>query len=152
MSYWPGDDINAETLQSEEYKKLSTKRLSKVLKFARSKKYTSVLLKACVSSIPRWRYVREMDARPITKSTDPDDSDDEHFQFVSVPQELRGIARGQRGPHGLALGVMVFATVYVLYCLALVFFDLVSVEKKSDALYPARLNFRITKPLQAPLN
>ena len=53
----------------------------------KSIEFEECLVKACVSSLPRWRYARELDHDPTKKTRssddeDPSDSDDE-FQFAS---------------------------------------------------------------------
>ena len=106
-TYFTGGEISASLLDSEEYKFLFEKRVSKVNRFVKTPHYTSSSIKACVSSSPRWRYVSEMNADPRArkkqlKQTDLDDSsgqtsDDERFERVSAPEDLRGVARGQKG-------------------------------------------------------
>ena len=62
--------------------------MNKLRKFTKSIEVEDCLVKACVSSVPRWRYIRELELGPTkkTKSTDEgnaSDSDDE-YQFASV--------------------------------------------------------------------
>ena len=103
MTYFPGDDIQAALLQPEEYKKLCGKRLTKVKKFIKSDEHISAIVKSCISSIPRWRFARELQADPKEKTRcaddggESDDSDDDRFEYISVDKDLRGIARAQGG-------------------------------------------------------
>ena len=99
--------MKTNILESDEYLRICSKRVAKVIKFTRSSKYATSLLKCALSSIPRWRYARELDsqprekkkARPIVEDDEvmDNDSDDEHFDYVSVSTSLRGIARAQKG-------------------------------------------------------
>ena len=65
--FWPGDDIESNTLASEEYKAVSEGRMKKLRKFTKSPDFDECLVKACVSSVPRWRYVRELELDPSKK-------------------------------------------------------------------------------------
>ena len=108
MKYFPGDDIQTSVLDTAEYSKLCTARVRKVVQFVTSYKYDSAVIKAALSSIPRWRYVREMrtvpkSARPRRTIVDPvesdasSSSDDEKFKYVSVSTNLSGVVRAQKG-------------------------------------------------------
>ena len=63
--------------------------------FLNSAHFPNTIIKGALSSIPRWRYIREMEKAPIAGG-DGDESDEE-FTYVSCPKELRGVARGQKG-------------------------------------------------------
>ena len=97
MKYSSGDDLQTSVLDSAYYSKLRTARVRKVLRFVTSYSYESEVIKAALSSIPRWRYAREMGAapkndRPKNKATvegGRSSSDDEHFEFASAPKDLR---------------------------------------------------------------
>ena len=109
MSYFPGGDIPVSLLASEDYKRKCKTRVDKVKRFFRARNAMAPIMKAILSSIPRWRYVRDLNATPGSKSAngadgeelrddfiDPD-VDDAKFQSASVSPELRGVARAQRG-------------------------------------------------------
>ena len=108
MTYFPGGDIQNSLLDSDGYKKLRSRRAAKVIEFIRSGHYRESVLKADLSSIHRWRFVREINTDPESKSGQErtrtcdddevgDDSDDGRIDYVSVSEDLRGLARGQRG-------------------------------------------------------
>ena len=88
-AFWPGDQVEADVLASDAYKQISANRMSKLRDFLRCGEFDESLVKACVSSLPRWRYARELNKDPTKKQIDPDydgcssDSDNE-FAFVSV--------------------------------------------------------------------
>ena len=94
-AFWPGDQIVINDLESEEYRKLSASRLSKVRLFVSSDDFHSSIFKAAVSSFPRWRFARELNKKPKAEA-DGSESDDE-FAYVSLGKELRGLARAQKG-------------------------------------------------------
>ena len=101
LQFWPGDDVEKNLLESAEYQKLSSSRMKSVQEFLHSPLFTSSTLKACISSIPRWRFIRETEAVKGEAATSPDEdsgaeSDDE-FTYVSVQKNLTGVARGQLG-------------------------------------------------------
>ena len=103
MPYFPGADVKSALLQGGDYKKLCGERLTNVKKFIKPPEYASGIINACVSSVPRWRFARVHDADPNKKpknaapSDETDDSDDDRFDYVSADQDLRGVARAQRG-------------------------------------------------------
>ena len=92
--------------------------------FLKSTEFEECIVKACVSSIPRWRYLRELERDPSKKSgaadRDVDSDSDDDFEYVSVvvmphvmyidvfndltlgytevvPKDLKGVARAQKG-------------------------------------------------------
>ena len=87
-AFWPGDQVEADILASDDYKQVSSSRMSKLRTFLKGEEFEECIVKACVSSLPRWRYAREMALGPKKKRMNPDfdedssDSDDE-FAFVS---------------------------------------------------------------------
>ena len=102
-SYWSGDQVTKDTLESEEYIRLSHDRLSKVKDFVAGDEFHSSIFKAAISSIPRWRYARELQKKPadpkaqnIEAAENESDSDDD-FKFVSIGKDTRGVVRAQRG-------------------------------------------------------
>ena len=108
MKYFPGDDIQTSVLDTAEYSNLCTASVRKLVRFATSYKYDSAVIKAALSSTPRWRYVREMgtspkSARPKRTIVDPvesdasSSSDDEKYKYVSSLTNLRGVARARKG-------------------------------------------------------
>ena len=101
VSYWPGDDLQINFLESANYTELSSNRMKSIQKFIYSHRFTTEVLKGCISSFPNWRFIRECNTDPKNKSKYKDndtgsDSEDE-FVHVSDAQNLRGVARGQRG-------------------------------------------------------
>ena len=58
---WPGDDVEVNRKDGDAYAKMAERRLSKLKRFARSDISTETVLKACISSMPRWRYMRELE-------------------------------------------------------------------------------------------
>ena len=101
MVYWPGDDIVQNLLDSTDYQKLSSERMQSVQGFIHSPSFSCDILKACISSIPRWGFIRETQEDPDKRSKfadeDPCSDSDDEYEFVSVPENLRGVARGQKG-------------------------------------------------------
>ena len=71
-AFWPGDSVEADILESEEYKQVSKSRMEKLRQFLISGEFEESLIKACISSLPRWRYARELSTDPSKKTTDPD--------------------------------------------------------------------------------
>ena len=100
LSFWPGDDVGINTLESEEYRKLSRTRLGEVRDFVTGAELHSSIFKAAISALPRWRYSRELNKKtrgpPVGNDTSGSDSDG-NFDYVSAPKKLRGVARAQRG-------------------------------------------------------
>ena len=94
-AFWPGDQIVINDLESEEYRKLSATRLSKVRQFVSSGDFHSSIFKAAISSIPRWGFARELNKEPKDEGADSDSG--EEFAYVSVAKKLRGLARAQKG-------------------------------------------------------
>ena len=90
--------------------------MTKLRDFLNSGEFEESLVKARVSSLPRWRYARELPTDPSKKRTDPDydgysSGSDDEFVFVSVcamrqcfllthtydvPLKMKGVARAQR--------------------------------------------------------
>ena len=68
MTYWPGCDIGEHFLDSADYQKLPSDRMKSVQEFARIPAFARDVLKARISSIPRWRFIREAQADPGKKS------------------------------------------------------------------------------------
>ena len=100
LSFWPGDDVDINTLETGGYKKLSKTRLGKVRDFVTGDEFRSIIFKAAISSLPRWRYARELNKKPRGLPTENDTSgsdSDGNFDFVSAPKKIRGVARAQRG-------------------------------------------------------
>ena len=101
VSYWPGDDLQINFLESADYAELSSNRMKSIQKFIYGQRFTTEVLKGCISSFPNWRFIRECNADPENKSKykfhDPGSDSEEEFVHVSVAQNLRGVARGQRG-------------------------------------------------------
>ena len=101
VSFWPGDDVEANLLDSDEYKNLSSRRMKSIQDFLYGSQFTTEVLKGCIGSFVTWRYIRESDADPSKRSKfsdeDPDSDSDDEFAYVSVPQNLRGTARAQKG-------------------------------------------------------
>ena len=66
---------------------MSASRMNKLRKFVKSIEFDECLVKACVSSVPRWRYIRELDLDPAKKTSSTDEGaasdSEEEFQFVS---------------------------------------------------------------------
>ena len=115
LSFWPGGDVDINTLDSEEYRNLPRTRLGKVKDFVTGDEFRSSISKAAISALPRWRYSRELNKKPrashLGNDTENDTSGSEsdgNFEYVSSPKNLRGVARAQRGfleerreiPHG----------------------------------------------------
>ena len=80
--------MGSDILASGEYKQLPTGRMNKLREFLKSEEFGECLAKACVSSLPRWRYAREIATDPRKKQTptdiEMDSSDsDADFPFVS---------------------------------------------------------------------
>ena len=96
MSYLPGDDIRSALLDSAEYAGLCTASVRRVVDFVNSTAFETSITRAAFTTIPRWRYTREMNANP-EEAQEGDDSDANHFEFVSVQKNLRGVARAQKG-------------------------------------------------------
>ena len=101
IQFWPGDDVEKNLLESTEYQNLSSSRMKSVQEFLHSPLFTSSVLKGAISSIPRWRFIRETQAGIPSESDrteeDSGSESEEEFQYVSVSRNLRGVARGQRG-------------------------------------------------------
>ena len=101
-AYWAGDQIVINTPESKDYKKLSQSRLFKVREFVDAEEFDSSVFKAALSSIPRWRYDREIqnvktpDAHQSDAGIDYTADSDDEFKFVSVGKDIRGIARAHR--------------------------------------------------------
>ena len=95
QSYWPGDDIVLNAIGSEEYREVSKRRMRKLQDFVGSPNFVASVMKGAISSIPRWRFAREMEKKVNIDEADGD-SDDE-FTYVSCPVGLSGVARGQKG-------------------------------------------------------
>ena len=64
LSFWPGDDVGINALESEEYRELSRTRLGKVRDFVTGGASHSSVFKAAISDLPRWRYARELNKKP----------------------------------------------------------------------------------------
>ena len=102
LQCWPGDDVEKNLLESEEYQKLPSSRMKSVQEFLRIPLFTTSTLKDTISSIPRWRFIRETQSTKPTDAPLPQDdsgseSEEEEFEYVSAPQSLRNVARGQKG-------------------------------------------------------
>ena len=104
LSFWPGDDVDINTLESEEYRELPRTRLGKVRDFVTGGEFRTSIFKAAISALPIWRCSRELNKKPrgfpIGNDTNNDASDSEsggNFDYVSAPKKLRGVARAQRG-------------------------------------------------------
>ena len=99
LHFLPGDEVKASVLESDEYKKYCSERMKKKHKFIRSEEFVSSTFKASLSCIPRWRFMRELyfdnERKRCYREEDGDESEEE-FEFVSVPPDLRGVARAQR--------------------------------------------------------
>ena len=72
MKYFPGDDIQTSALDTVEYSNLRTDGVRKVVRFVTSYKYDSAVIKTALSSIHRWRYVREMRTAPQKRPSKKD--------------------------------------------------------------------------------
>ena len=100
LQFWPGDDVARNVLESKEYQNLPSARMKSVQEFPHSPLFASPTLKGAISSIPRWRFIRETHATAPTSANssggDPESESDGEFEYVSVSQNLRGVARGQR--------------------------------------------------------
>ena len=86
-SFWPGDQVETDVLASDDYKQVSANRMSKLRNFLKCEEFDERIVKACVSSLPRWRYARELASDPKKKRIDPDydeDSSDSDAEFVFV--------------------------------------------------------------------
>ena len=85
--------------ETAEYVQRSERRMTKLKRFLHSEVFTETTLKACISALPRWRYMRELERRPKDDgdAEDADSDSDEEFTYVSVPKKARGIARAQAG-------------------------------------------------------
>ena len=59
--------------------------MAKLQKFMRSQVFTITVLKGAISSIPRWRFVRESEK---TVTDLEDEGSDDEFTFVSCPKNL----------------------------------------------------------------
>ena len=104
LSFWPGGDVDINTLESEEYRELSRTRLGEVRDFVTGGAFRSSILKAAISALPRWRYARGLNQEPrgfpVGNDTSNDTSGSEsdgNSDYVSAPKKLRGVARAQRG-------------------------------------------------------
>ena len=101
ITFWPGDDVEANLLENCEYKDLSSKRMQSAQTFLRGPQFTGSVLKACSVSFATWRYIREVESGPSKRSKFHDDEpcsdSDEEFEYVSTPEKIRGVARGQKG-------------------------------------------------------
>ena len=104
LSFWPGDDVDINTLESEEYRELARTRLGEVRDFVTGGEFQSSIFKASISALPRWRYARELYKKPrgfpVGNDTSNDTSGSEsdgNFDYVSSPKKLRGVARAHRG-------------------------------------------------------
>lgn len=101
VSFWPGDDVEANLLDSNDYKALSSRRMTSIQEFLRSAEFTSSVLKGCMSSFVTWRYIREVEADPSKRpkfiATETTSDSEDEYEYVSVPGNMRGIARGQKG-------------------------------------------------------
>ena len=95
QSYWAGDDIVLNAIGSEEYREISKRSMRKLQDFVGSPNFAASVMKGAISSIPRWRFAREMGKKVHIDESDGD-SDDE-FTYVSRPVGLPGVARGQKG-------------------------------------------------------
>ena len=100
-AYWQGGDIDIAAIGSEGYKKKSKERMTKLRRFLDSDELAISVIKACASSLARWRYVRELERGPYKPKTNQfgDDSSgsDTEFVHLSVPKKLRGVSRAQKG-------------------------------------------------------
>ena len=98
LQFWPGDDVQKNLLEWNEYQNLSSSRMKSVQEFLHIPLFTSATLKDAISSIPRWRFVREtQSSKPDGVDSSVDLDSDEVFEYVSVSNNLKGVARGQRG-------------------------------------------------------
>ena len=100
--------MKTAVVESNEYRALRETRAQKVKRFMRSGEFRTSNMKACFSSIPRWRMIRELNKKPMTKRSkisggepvdeigNDSDPDDNAFAQVSMPVQLRGISRGQK--------------------------------------------------------
>ena len=104
LSFWPCDDVDINTLESEEYRKLSRTRLGKVRDFVAGGEFHSSIFKAGISALPRWRYSRELNKKPRGCPVGNDTSNDTigsesdgNSDYASAPKKLRGVSRSHRG-------------------------------------------------------
>ena len=69
--------------------------------FLHGPEFKCSVMKACLTSFAAWRYIREVEADPSKRSkfrdSEPCSDSEEEFEFVSTPQKIRGVARGQKG-------------------------------------------------------
>ena len=101
MTYWACRDIEKNLIDSMDYQKLPPGRMESAQEFIRAPSFARDVSKAGISSIPRWRFIREEQADADKKGKFPDGypcSDlGEEFEYVPVPGNLRGVAMGQKG-------------------------------------------------------
>ena len=64
MTYWPGDGIAQNLRDAMDYQRLSPDRMQSVQELVRSPVFAAHVLMARISSIPRWRFVRDAQADP----------------------------------------------------------------------------------------
>lgn len=74
--------------------------MAKLQRFLAHEYFGTSLIKACVSSIPRWAFIQQMNK--TRNPEDPREEDDldseseEDYEYVSAPSNLFGLARGQK--------------------------------------------------------
>ena len=102
VKFWPGDDMERNLVPGTEYEQISKTRVEKLQEFITSDSFPRVLLKACLSSLPRWKYVQQMDRMPRPKEASGQDHDeeqsdasDEEYEHYSIPKNMKGVSRGQ---------------------------------------------------------
>ena len=99
LHFLPGDEVKASVLEAAEYKEFCSAAMKKTPTFIRSNEFVSPSFKACLSPIPRWRFTRQLyfdNERQRSNKEDDGDVSDEEFEFVSIPSDLRGVARAHR--------------------------------------------------------
>ena len=72
--YFPGDDIFLVGEKASVVQKKQSERASKVVKFVRSGDFVYQVIVACVSSLPRWHFIRSLNAKD-GNSREKDDAD-----------------------------------------------------------------------------
>ena len=103
-AYWPGANLDSSFLESSEYLMLSERRMRKLQRFLDSSALAECIIKACASSLPRWKFMHQLECGPekLTKYSDEgrcealDSEDDEDYKFVSLPKNLAGVGRARK--------------------------------------------------------
>ena len=94
-TYWHGDDIVLNAIRSEERREASRRRMRKLQDILGSANFVAAVPKGAISSIPRWRFAREMEKKASDREVGGDS--DGEYTHVSCPVGLAGVARGQKG-------------------------------------------------------